>query len=159
MKRITLALLTALTLAACQQGAKAPAEPNPDAKPGLALADGRLVLPAVKGNPGAAYFTLTNGGSAPASLAAIYIEGSARAEMHETNGNSMAPLTALEVKPGETVKFEPGGKHVMVFELEDKVAVGATIEATLTFADGDKLSAPLKVEPVGGGHGDMDMPH
>lgn len=151
-----LALGAALVLTACQQEAAKPADPSPDAKPGLTLSDGRLTAPAVPGNPGAAYFTLQNGGSAAATLAAVSVEGAEKSEMHETSGGSMSPLAKLEIKPGETVKFGAGGKHVMVFGLKPDIAPGGTVEITLTFADGDKLSAPLTVEGPGGGMRAMD---
>jgi hypothetical protein len=48
------------------------------------------------------------------------------------------------------VQFAPGGKHVMAFDLSDKLAAGGTAELTITFADGDKISAPLAVEAAGG---------
>lgn len=155
MKFIPLGLLAALALTGCQEKAAAPADANPDAKPGLALTDGKLTLPAVSGNPGAGYFTLSNGTAAPATLAAVSITGSEKAEMHETSGGSMAPLAALTLKSGETVKFEPGGKHVMAFGLGGSVTPGSKAEITLTFADGDKLSAPLEVVAAG----QMPMDH
>jgi copper(I)-binding protein len=152
MKPLTLlALGAALALGACQQQAEKPADPSPDAKPGLSLADGRLVLPAVSGNPGAGYFTLTNNGEKAATLAAVFIDGAEKAEMHETKESSMAPLPKLELKAGETVRFEPGGKHVMAFGLKPGLAAGGSVEITLTFADGDKLSAPLAIAAPGGG--------
>lgn len=126
----------------------------PDAKPGITVADGVLSLPVVKGRPGAAYFAVTNGSAAAATLAAVTIDGAAKAEMHETTGGSMAPLGVVELKPGETVKFERGGKHVMVFDLAETVKAGGTTELTLTFAGGDKVSVPLKVESMAGA---MDM--
>lgn len=157
MKRLTLTLpLLVLALAACQQ----PAQPveneaakeamGPEAKPGLALSDGKLVLNAVKGNPGAAYFTLANNSDKPVKLAAVYIDGAGRAEMHETSGGSMGPLQPPELPPGSNLTFAPGGKHAMAFELDPRIAAGGSVEMTLTFADGDKLSAPLKVESAGG---------
>lgn len=144
--------LAILALAACQQqDAPAPAPSNgPDAKPGLAVSEGVLVLPAVKGNPGGVYFTLANNGDKATTLAGVFVDGAGRAEMHETKDGKMGALAPLEVKPGETVKFERGGKHVMAFDLAPTVAAGGSVEMTLTFADGDKVSAPLKVEAVGG---------
>ncbi|MEY4239048.1 MAG: hypothetical protein RL339_1649 [Pseudomonadota bacterium] len=144
-------------LSACgQQPAKDEAASTaPEAKPGLALSEGQLVLPAVKGNPAGGYFTLANNGDKAVTLAAVSVTGAARAEMHETTGESMAPLAGLEIKPGETVKFERGGKHVMAFELDPALTAGGTTELTLTFADGDKLSAPLKLEAPGGDMDDM----
>lgn len=145
-------MLAALALGACQQGkapeAEATAQSAPDAKPGISVSGGVLVLPAVKGNPGAAYFELANGGDKPSTLAAVSIDGAGKAEMHETLGGSMAPVKDLAVKPGETVKFERGGKHIMVFDIAEGVKSGGTAEMTLTFAGGDKVSAPLKVESM-----------
>ena len=155
IKFASLALIAALAVAGCQQETPTPVAPSPDAKPGLSLAGGRLVLPAVKGNPGAAYFELTNGGTGETSLAALVIAGAGKSEMHETSGGSMARLASVALQPGETVRFAPGGKHVMVFDLDPKVTAGSTAELTLTFGDGDKLSAPLRVDAAGGMiHGD-----
>lgn len=149
MKRLAaLLLIAALPLAACGQQAEQPAA-APEAKPGLALNDGRLVLPAVKGNPAGGYFTLVNGGDKVVTLAAVTVTGAARAEMHETVGEAMSPIEKLELKPGETVEFKPGGKHVMAFELDPSLAPGGTTEITLTFEGGDKLSATLKLEARG----------
>jgi len=161
MKRSLLVVSAALfALAGCGDSGKqenpketaenaAPAN-GPDAKPGLVVADGVLVLPAVKGNPGVAYFAVTNGSDKPTSLAAVFVEGAGKAEMHETKGGKMAPLNWAEITPGATVKFERGGKHVMLFDLADTLKAGGTAEMTLTFSGGDKLSTPLRIETVGG---------
>lgn len=154
MKRLAplfLAVSVAALSACGQQPAKDEAASTvPDAKPGVALTEGQLVLPAVKGNPAGGYFTLVNNGDKAVTLAAVSVTGAARAEMHETKGGSMEPLASLEIKPGETVKFERGGKHIMAFELDPALKPGGTAELTLTFADGDKISAPLKLETPGG---------
>ena len=137
MKRTLAISLIALGLAACQQQAKVPeAAPSAEgtAKVGapaaaLAVTGGTLVLPAVKGNPGAAYFDLANGTAKPATLAAVTIAGAEKAEMHQTTGGSMAPVDTVEVKAGETVKFERGGRHVMIFGLADSVQAGGSFLA------------------------------
>ena len=160
MKRLApLFLAFSITaLAACgQQASKDPAtDTAPDAKPGLAVTGAELVLPAVKGNPAGGYFTLVNNSDKAVTLAAVSIDGAAKAEMHETTGGTMAPLANLAIKPGETVQFARGGKHVMAFDLEPKLAAGGTSEITLTFADGDKVSAPLKLTAPGDAMDSMD---
>lgn len=154
------ALLLAATLAACGQSAKRNSEQaseqpaTPNAKPGISVSEARLVLPVVAGNPGAVYFDLTNGGDKLAELAGAYVEASQRAEIHETMGGTMDVAAGTSLAPGETVKFEPGGKHVMVFGIADSVKASSSLEMTLTFSDGDKLSVPLKVETVTGGAGE-----
>lgn len=145
--------------AAAQASALPPVSAAPDAKPGITVGEGVLVLPVVKGNPGVAYFAVSNGGTAAGTLAAVVVDGAAKAEMHETKGASMAAVGTVEIKPGETVRFERGGKHVMLFGLADTVKPGGTAEMTLTFAGGDKVSIPLRVETMaatmeGMGHGD-----
>jgi len=154
MKPARLIPLFALALASCQQSKEGAPESNPEAKPGFVISDGRLVLPAVKGNPGAAYFDLTDSGDLAGVVVGVHIDGTGKAEMHETKGAAMAPLDALEIRPGETVHFAPGGKHVMAFDLADSLNEGSTTEMTVTFSDGDKVSVPLKVEAAGGGQMD-----
>ena len=152
-----------LSLAACQQsaldqtGTSEAATAAPDAKPGMALSAGRLVLPVVSGNPAAAYFNLTNGGAEAVTLAAVSIQGAAKAGMHQTIDGRMSPLESATIEPGATFKFEPGANHVMAFELDPKLVPGGTTEITLTFANGDKLSAPLAIEARSDAMGSMDM--
>ncbi len=56
--------------------------------------------------------------------------------------------TNFEAK-GDTVKFAPGGKHVMAMELDDTLAAGETTEVTLTFLGGDKLTFPATILAAG----------
>ena len=158
--RVAIAVVAALLTGACQQepqqqggqqpGASASA---PDSKPGLSLVGGRLVLPAVKGNPGAAYFALTNASDKPVVIAAVDIAGAEMVMFHQTeemNGHStMKKDTSLEIKPGQTMTLAPGGRHLMVGGLPGALEPGTTTEITLTFMDGDKLSAPLAIETPG----------
>lgn len=164
--RLTLAAALAL-VSACKQEASAPdaspsaspsagaasATAGPEAKPGISVGDGKLVLPAVKGRPGAAYFMLSNSDTKPVTLAAISIEGAGKTEIHESKGGSMALVPTVNVRPGEMVMFERGGKHVMAFDLAPTIKPGGTVQMTLAFSDGDKLSLPLRVEAAGGGNG------
>lgn len=164
-KLVGVAALTAFILTGCKQesavpqadasASAAPHGPGPDAKPGVAVSNGKLVLPAVKGRPGAAYFDLANTGSATVTLAAVQIDGAGKAEMHETKDGKMNSLPKLDVPPASTVSFARGGKHVMVFDLDDKIVAGGTAEMTLTFADGDKISTPVAIEPAGGAMAEM----
>ncbi|MEQ1542721.1 MAG: copper chaperone PCu(A)C [Novosphingobium sp.] len=145
--------LGALTLAGCKQEAKPQAEatdaPAVEAKPGTTVSEARLVLPAVKGSPGAAYFAVANGSSGTIAIAAVSIDGAAKAEMHQTVGGSMTPVERIDIAPGTAIAFEPGALHVMAYDLADKLKAGSTTEMTITFADGDKVSAPVKIESRG----------
>lgn len=157
-------LLAALPLLALASACKKEPEPQPtptasaqasavagiEAGSGLVASAGKLLLPPVSGRPGAAYFTLVNGGDTAVTLTAVSVAGAETAEMHETVGGAMKPLATIAVKPGETVRFERGGKHVMAFGLAPSVAAGGTAELTLTLAGGDTLVVPLAVEAMAG---------
>ncbi|MEW9855518.1 copper chaperone PCu(A)C [Novosphingobium sp. M1R2S20] len=119
---------------------------GPEAKPGVSAAEGRLVLPLVQGRPGVAYFKVRNTGEAPVSLAGVHLAGVGKVEMHRTDGGKMAPVDQVEIAPGAEIAFEPGGLHVMAFDVSDTLKAGGETEMTLTFADGDKLSMPIAVE-------------
>lgn len=146
------AALSLTALGACD-GAKEAEKPEaakaPEGKPGISVADGKLILPAVSGNPGAAYFALDNESTGTVSIAAIAIDGVGKTEVHQTIGGQMKPVDRIDVEAKTVIKFERGGLHVMAFELGDQLKTGGTTEMTVTFADGDKVSAPLTIEAMG----------
>jgi len=123
---------------------------------------GALRLSVTPDRPSAAYLTLV-GGDAPKVLTGVSSPDAERVELHETKREGditmMGAVEQIEVPAGGTVKFEPGGLHVMAFDLDAKLVAGGTAEMTLTFADGDKLSAPLKIESRTGGDGMAGMDH
>jgi len=149
------AALTAasLSLAACSDGAQE-ADTAADANPtGLAVTNARLMLPPVAGNPAAIYFDLKNEGERAVAVRRADVADAKSASMHDmmeyNREMTMADMGPLTIPAGETVKFEPGGKHVMVFELSPEITAGGTTEMTLTVAGGDKVSFPVPVQAAG----------
>lgn len=161
---LTVILASGLVLAGCNPSGAPDAEPSgttsetagalgPDAKPGVTVGAARLVLPVVPGRPGVAYFRVANNATGPITLAGVHVDGVGKAEMHRTTGGKMAPVDKVEIAPGAALAFAPGGYHVMAFEIADTLKAGGETEITLTFADGDKVSVPAKVEAMGAGGG------
>jgi copper(I)-binding protein len=110
-------------------------------------------LPAVAGQPGAAYFKV-QGGKQADTLIAVAAPFALRAEMHESMKSdhgmmSMAPVKDIPVPAGGTVTFAPGGKHVMLFSVGPNVKPGDTVPVTLSFAGGKKIETPAKVVGAG----------
>lgn len=156
-------MISALTLGACKQGApettKTADAAAPETKPGISAANARIVLPAVPGNPGAAYFTLDNQSSEAVSIASITVDGAGKSEIHTasngainratggTSSGRMTPVTRADAAPRTRLEFEPGKLHVMLFDL-GTLKPGTETELTMTFSDGDKLSVPAKVETM-----------
>ena len=148
---IAAVLLTAL--AGCgEKPAEPPAEPvatnGPDNPPGIALSDARVQLPVVSGRPGVAYFTVAQASGAPRSIAGVDVQMAGRAEMHETAGETMKPVASVPVGPGKAVKFEPGGFHAMLFDLDPKLRFAKEVELTVTFDNGDKATARAPVSTL-----------
>ena len=127
---------------------------SPDAPPGITLSEARVQLPLVSGRPGAAYFTVSQANGAPRKVVGVSVEMAGRAEMHETKGETMAPVKEVEIGAGKTIKFAPGGYHVMIDDLDPKLRFAKDVELTLTFDGGDKASTRAPVTTM---QGQMDM--
>src|SRR4029077_20717711 len=104
--------IAALGPTACSE-APDQATAEPAAPEGIAVTNARLMLPAVKGNPGAVYFDIANSGTENKMIRAASVKGAASAMMHVTAADSMQETLQVMVPVGETVKLEPGGTHVM----------------------------------------------
>jgi copper(I)-binding protein len=143
MRRIVATLLICASLAACNTR---PEEPR-------VKVEGAVVhLPAVKGRPGAAYFTLRTNND-PTKLVSVASPNIERVELHDsvtTNGVSrMQRVEALSF--GKALELEPGGRHAMLFGLDVKLKPGATIPLTFTFEPAPPVSVEAKVVGPGGG--------
>jgi copper(I)-binding protein len=160
MKTVVLAPLAlvfgTLALSACDSQPKqaaAPAKSRPDAPEGITISDGRLVLPAVKGNPGAVYFTVHNDSAGAATIIAASVKGAKEAMMHRTslaNGvSSMDMADTVAVPAMGMVEFKPGGLHVMAMDLDASLAKGGTTDVSLTFAGGDRADFPVEILAAG----------
>ncbi len=144
----------ALLLVSCAEEAPPPvAEAPGDCPPGISVADGWMALPGVSGNPGAVYFSIANGTDAQVTIRAASVLGAESAMLHETAEWShqvdMQELFQQPVAAGETLVFEPGGKHVMAMGMGEGVEAGADTEVTLTFVGGDKCSFPVTAYTAG----------
>lgn len=105
--------------------------------------DAWVRMPAVPGRPGAAYFTI-HGGPRPATLIGVTSDLSIRSEMHESmSGGGMAgmkPIAQVAIPAGGEVKFQPGGRHVMLFGINPHARKDVTFLLTFTFADGNRIT-------------------
>lgn len=112
---------------------------------------------------GAVYFTVTNDGDAADALVGVASEISGRAEIHETvmeGGEAqMQPVGSVEIPAGGEMAFEPGGYHVMLFDLVEPLVEGDTISLTLTFEEAGEIRVDAEVRPFVEDEmeGDMDM--
>ncbi|WP_295633025.1 copper chaperone PCu(A)C [Novosphingobium sp.] len=128
----------------------APVAIGPIGTPGIALTDAVIQLPLVSGNPGVAYFKVSQVSGAARKLVGVTVDGAARAEMHESRTaggvSSMDEVKSVAIEPGKGVEFKPGSYHVMLFEVEKALKPGMTRELTATFDNGDKTTVLAKVQ-------------
>ena len=100
----------------------------------------------------AAYLTLRNPTTKPITVVGMESSLAEHVMIHETktvSGQSqMRPHEQLVIAPGETVKFEPGGLHVMLMGMTQPVAVGKSVPLVLLLADGTKVRAAAVVRPL-----------
>ena len=132
--------VAAMALASCSQ-------------PNELSVDGAWVrLGAVAGRPAAAYFTV-HGGPAPATLISVTTDVAIKAEMHETMAKdgvtSMAPLTRVEIPANTDVAFAPGGRHVMLFDMNSGIKPADRVMLTFAFADGTRIMGNANVVAAG----------
>jgi len=116
------------------------------------VSDGYVRLPAVKGRPGVAYFTL-HGGKAAQTLVSVTSPAVIRSELHESmTGGSMAtmkPIANVALAPGATLRFAPGGRHAMLFDINKSIASGSTIPLVFTFSNGERIQYDAPVIAAG----------
>jgi copper(I)-binding protein len=147
--RALLVLLAALALAAC--------EPAPDTERTEApvtdlVVENAWARPADTSgvDRSAAYFTLRNGRADSARLLSARTDVTRVTEIHlsfEENGvMRMRPVVdGVEVAPGETVAFEPGGYHIMLIDLQRPLAPGDRFPLTLVFDGADEREVEVEV--------------
>jgi periplasmic copper chaperone A len=103
---------------------------------------------------GAAYLTVSNGGSQTERLSCASSAAAAKCQIHEMamdNGvMKMRPVEGgLEIKPGQTVTLEPGAYHIMLEGLKAPLKAGDTLEATLTSSGGASVKVDFPVAAIG----------
>jgi copper(I)-binding protein len=103
---------------------------------------------------GAAYITLM-GGSTADRLVSVSTPVAASAEVHETTNDNgvmkMRAVPAVPVPPGQMVTFTPGGTHIMLMGLKQKLVAGQNFPLTLTFANAAPITVDVKVQGLGHG--------
>jgi len=163
-RKIAIGSLSAIALALSGCGDQNTSEPSPAASavtdatpenaPGITLTDAVVQLPAVSGRPGVAYFSVSQGNGAPRKLVAVHVDGAGSAQMHESmmadGVATMAELKEVPLTAGKALEFGPGGRHVMLFDIDPALKIGGKTELTITLDNGDKASIPATITGPGG---------
>ena len=141
MPRFLVAPLVAFALLSCDAAQRE----------AVTVSDAIVTLPAVPGRPGAGYFTIRSGLD-NVRLTGIASPQIGRIELHETMQHGgmhrMAPIAAVPIGR-EPVRFAPGGRHAMLFDVRPDVAVGQTIALTFRFDGAPEVNVQAEVRAPG----------
>ena len=152
MSLLAVSVLAALAQTAAAQGAK----------PSIEVTDAWARAMPKGAKTGAAYVTVVNKGTTDDQLVGASVPLAAEAQLHTTTNDNgvmkMRPVSAIDVKPGASVTFKPGGLHLMLMGVKEPLAEGQSFPLTLTFAKAGKIETTVKVAKVGAMSG-MDMGH
>lgn len=130
MKRALYILLASLILSACTAGG---AQNSQSMRINEAWA-----RPGMSGGNTAVYFIIENPSVGSDRLLGAACDAAKMVEVHMTStdaqGNSkMEHQEAVEIPAGETIRFEPGGLHVMLMNLNEDLQPGQRLAVTLQF--------------------------
>jgi copper(I)-binding protein len=100
------------------------------------------------------YLTIENRGSLPDRLLSGSTGAAKKIEIHEMaldNGiMTMRPTEGgLFIEAGKTVKFEPGGRHLMFIGLAAPFREGEQVSVSLAFETAGKVTVPFAVQGIG----------
>jgi len=122
-----------------------------------ATADGDLVIERAwtratdaDNRSAAMYFTLRNIGQKTVDVIGVRTDRASIEVLHKTTVDSggaarMSAAPELKVAPGETLKLEPGGMHVMLIDVEAPLIEGDTLPLRLKFYDGDDITVDVPI--------------
>jgi periplasmic copper chaperone A len=93
--------------------------------------------------------TVTNRGDGDDRLLEAETPAALDVEVHlteiEDGRATMAVLDEVAIPAGETVRFRPGGLHLMLVVPDETVTEGGTFELTLRFDRSGEITVPVEV--------------
>ncbi len=108
----------------------------------------RAILPVQKST--ALYMTVTNNESTTIKLIEVNSDIAAHSMIHQTiHENGIAKMrhqNEVELAPGATIEFKPGGLHVMFMGMNEAIGNGDMVDVTLVFDDGQQLTVQAQVK-------------
>ncbi|GAA6154648.1 hypothetical protein NBRC116588_01210 [Pyruvatibacter sp. HU-CL02332] len=111
------------------------------------------------GTTGAAYLVIRNTGGADRLIAAsTTAAASTELHTHEKDGEimRMRKVDAIDVPANDVVTLQPGGKHIMMFDITAPLKDGGSFPLTLTFEDAGDVTVDVTVVATGGNASGMD---
>lgn len=106
------------------------------------------------GLPAGGYFELRNTGQWTANLTVVDSPACGMLMMHksehESGMDTMMDVSTVDILAGQTVKFAPGGYHLMCMQPGPTMKPGNSVPVTLTFSDGSAATVRFAVKTATG---------
>ncbi len=149
----TTAVVAAL-LAGCQPEpppSAASPPPQPEAPPTVQITHAYANQPPAGAGVAAAYLDITTSHGDILLAASSSAAGEVQIHSSEVTDGvmSMRPLEQVELPAGETVHFEPGGKHFMLMNLPQELNAGGELSLTLQFERAGALEVDVPIVALG----------
>lgn len=94
----------------------------------------------------AAFATIANAGEQDDTLVAVEVDGVPEVQLHEVVDGVMREVEGgFPVPAGGELVMEPGGNHIMLMGLTEKIPVGSTLTLDMQFASGAEMSVEAPV--------------
>jgi len=116
------------------------------ADPAVAIENARLVLPARAGNPATVYFDVRSLGQRNLVIREVNVEHAGRVGLFDAEGPQIGRIENVSIEPGATLRFAPDARHLVASDYDSNVVPGASVEVTVTLANGQTATAQANVE-------------
>lgn len=104
--------------------------------------------------PGGVFFTITNHGLMAATLTGVKSNIAHMAHLHKTGNEggmmTMDMVDEVVIAAGESFIFAPGGHHIMLMGLTEKLTKGNIFNLTLTFEKAGEIVIAVPVTGMSG---------
>ncbi|MGW0172982.1 copper chaperone PCu(A)C [Rhodococcus sp. NPDC003322] len=113
----------------------------------------------------AVFGTLANSSGSPVTLTSVDTAVSPRVELHEMASDGAGSMSMREKEGGFEIPargeqvLEPGGEHIMLFDLTAPVRAGTRLPLTLTFSDGSTAEIEAQVRDFTGAKEEYSEQH
>ncbi|MDF1671212.1 MAG: copper chaperone PCu(A)C [Roseovarius sp.] len=114
----------------------------------VTISDGWARASILASRPAAAYLTLTSDQVDQLVAITTPIAGNVTIHAVETSDDGvsrMVEVDALDLPAGEPVTLAPGGMHLMLMGLSEKLEEGTELPLTMTFASGVRMEVSVPV--------------
>jgi periplasmic copper chaperone A len=105
-----------------------------------------------KDTPSAGYF-VAHGGDAATQLRGVLTDYALKVEMHESMNHDgmtmMQKLDSVDIPAKTKVSFAPGGKHLMIWGVNDTAISRGKMTFTFLLANGDRLLVDAVIQKPG----------